>query len=769
MATYDASLNNGGRGFTLRLTVNQVSQSIAGNTSTVSWSLVLIKGTNSYSFYTKWWSVNIGGQTASGTISGYDFRNYSTLTLGSGSFVIPHNADGTKTISVSGSFDEGSNVLIGNGTASGSLALTTIPRATQPTVSPTSGNTASTYAIGHVAASTSFFHDLAYSVDGGATYTNIATSIVGTDPDSSWTPPHTLFPNSGTGTAIIRLITRQTAGGTIIGTNTVNLPLTVPASVKPTISAAAWSDAQTSSPDIPTLMGGAGRYVQLWSRLTPTLTSGGAGGSTVTSSQITQNGQQTSSGTAFTNAIALSGSVPFSATVTDSRGRSSDSFAGTVNVTAYNYPSLPTPLVVRTSDAAGNTPSPTGTYLAITPAASVSSLIFGGSQKNLLEWRIRIKQVGGAYTLVQDWTSTGVSGNVWTTKYVPASTYSASNEYIVEVSVRDLFGKNGFRTTQTVVTTEVPVASESVFMDWDGTNGVGLGKYRQNGALDVKGTIYQDRAGGDSRRVLDTLDIPSAASETVAGVAEIATNTEIDTGTDDLRIVTPAKLVRGLARSGGMRYVDTVYFTSSGTFSKASYPWLRGIRVLVQGAGGAGGGAAAPGAGNHNAGSGGGGGGCTEAFITGIAGLPTNVTVTVGAGGTAASGAAGNAGGDSSFNSTIIGSGGGGGLTTAASALATSATPGAGGEGSGGDATYAGSAGGMAGGNATLGIGGSGGGAHLGGGAVGAYTGAGSGGVTGAAGKNYGGGGGGGTANASATARSGGAGAPGIVIVELYA
>lgn len=266
----------------------------------------------------------------------------------------------------------------------------------------------------------------------------------------------------------------------------------------------------------------------------------------------------------------------------------------------------------------------------------------------------------------------------------------------------------------------------------------------------------------------DLTGIP-AASETASGIIELATSAEVTTGTDTTRAVTPAGLVAGLARSGGMRYVDTVYFTSSGTFSKASYPWLRGIRVLVQGAGGAGGGAAAPGAGNHNAGSGGGGGGCTEAFITDIAGLPSSVTVTVGAGGTAASGAAGNAGGDSSFNSTIIGAGGGGGLTTAASALATSATPGAGGEGSGGDVTYAGTAGGMAGGNATLGIGGSGGGAHLGGGAVGAYTGAGSGGVTGTAGKNYGGGGGGGTANASATARSGGAGAPGIVIVELYA
>lgn len=40
---------------------------------------------------------------------------------------------------------------------------------------------------------------------------------------------------------------------------------------------------------------------------------------------------------------------------------------------------------------------------------------------------------------------------------------------------------------------------------------------------------------------------PPAASETVAGVAEIATQAEVTTGTDDLRIVTPLKLATRLA------------------------------------------------------------------------------------------------------------------------------------------------------------------------------------------------------------------------------
>jgi hypothetical protein len=49
----------------------------------------------------------------------------------------------------------------------------------------------------------------------------------------------------------------------------------------------------------------------------------------------------------------------------------------------------------------------------------------------------------------------------------------------------------------------------------------------------------------------------------------------------------------------GYVYVDTVYFTSSGTFTKASYPWLRAIRVRCQGGGGGGGGTNANGTGSH--------------------------------------------------------------------------------------------------------------------------------------------------------------------------
>jgi Siphovirus protein of unknown function (DUF859). len=504
-----ADVFSGRTQYTGYFTVDQGTQSVEGNYTDVSGYLDIIESPEwgSYSFTNSGYSVNINGQIINGNFGSYDFRGgTNSMRLWSGSVRIYHNPDGSAS-NLGFSFSISASGPLGSAAAAGTFSLTTIPRATQPTVSPASGNTGSTYTIGHTPASSSFAHDIYYSLDGGGSYGVIATDLPGTDTSTSWTPAHTLLPNSTSVTAIILLRTKSGAGGSTIGDKTVNLPLAVPESVVPTISSVAWADTQTSAPDIPTLMGGTGRFVQGWSKLKPTVTSAGAGGSTVTSVSVTQAGQTTLSGIAFGSPVGLSGAVPFTALATDSRNRNSATYANTVAVTAYNFPNLPTPLVVRTSDAAGNVPSPTGTYLAITPGASVSSLLFGGVQKNLLEWQVRTMPKGGAWTTKQAWTASGVSGTTWTTKYVIAG-YASNTEWVVEVSIRDLFGKSGYNTASTVAVLTVPVSSESVFMDFDGNNGIGIGRYRSNGMLDVQGAIYQN-AG---QAVIDTASLAASLS-----------------------------------------------------------------------------------------------------------------------------------------------------------------------------------------------------------------------------------------------------------------
>jgi hypothetical protein len=201
----------------------------------------------------------------------------------------------------------------------------------------------------------------------------------------------------------------------------------------------------------------------------------------------------------------------------------------------------------------------------------------------------------------------------------------------------------------------------------------------------------------------------------------------------------------------GYQLVETLYFTSNGTFTKATYPWLRAIKVKVQGGGAGGAGAAT----TDNTGCGGSAGGYAESFITDIAGLDASIAVT--RGGLGAGGAAGanngNAGGTSSFGSLVVATGG--------EASVTSFIAGNAGVGTAGDLLITGGAGI---GGAALRLGSSNGGSSmLGGGAKGLLNNQGA----NAAVTAYGAGGSGGSAGT--TARSGGTGAAGIVIVELYA
>lgn len=246
----------------------------------------------------------------------------------------------------------------------------------------------------------------------------------------------------------------------------------------------------------------------------------------------------------------------------------------------------------------------------------------------------------------------------------------------------------------------------------------------------------------------------------------IGDRVRVDISRNPMLIIGRAGGLSNVATNVGYRLNQVLYLTAGATFSKATYPWLRAVRVKVQGAGGAGGGAAATTT-NYSVGSGGGGGGFAESFITDIAGLASSVTVTVGAGGSATAGGAGGTGGSSSFGALVVAPGGTGGIVKPASVYAPYISGGAGGVPTAGDFRQKGGGGGTGAGYSDLGSSGAGGSSQLGGGARG--VGQGSGTIAGEAGGNYGGGGGGAYNSTSQSAVAGGAGAPGIVVVELFA
>lgn len=126
-----ANGSNGHHKFTLN--INEDSTNIANNNSAISWTFVLSPIGNGYNWaYSSTkpveYTVTVNGTATTGVIYNYDGK--STVTVKSGSATIPHNADGSKSISFSFSVTSiNQSYLPGSASASSTMALTAIPRA----------------------------------------------------------------------------------------------------------------------------------------------------------------------------------------------------------------------------------------------------------------------------------------------------------------------------------------------------------------------------------------------------------------------------------------------------------------------------------------------------------------------------------------------------------------------------------------------------------------------------------------------------------------
>jgi hypothetical protein len=510
--TYSGATNL--QGYPLRLVVD-FTQNVAGNYSDVSWNLYLDRpaGQADFSNWQSSWSVNIGGNAYGGYISSYDFRQYSTFWLGTGTTRIYHDASGDALINVSGAFAE-SHALIGNASVGGSYDLPIIPRASQPTVDKTSIDAGQILTIFTNRASTAFTHTVKYTfgTQTGTVLTNVTDQV-------QWIPPLSLLteiPNSTSGTMTITVDTFN--GGTFVGWSSTTVTLKVPATVVPSFSTVTVSENNT------TVSTAVGAYVQNLSRFNLAITgAAGAQGSTISSYKITVAGQTINAASGVTSAIANSGTVPIVGTITDSRGRTASK---TVNATvlAYSVPAI-NGFTANRATSAGVIDA-NGTFLRIDLNAAVSSLV-SGTQKNALTYTISTR-VRGATT----WTvkSNNIApGGLTFNSNVLLSTYAVETAWEVKVDVKDKF------STATVQST---VATAAIFMHW-ATTGMGMGKFWERGGLDVFGQIYQN----NGLAVLDTSDL---ATTSVQGIVELATLAEVTAGTDTTRVVTPAGLTSAL-------------------------------------------------------------------------------------------------------------------------------------------------------------------------------------------------------------------------------
>lgn len=419
-------------GYTLRVDWSAV-QSIANNTSKITAAMYLITksgwpldiNTRSDNFTTiagtnyTWSSPavdNSGGKTT----------KLNTVTSGN----IAHNADGTKSVTISATFyirftRNATGVYYEKITASQTITLNTIPRATQPTLIASSVDMGSTVTINMPRASSSFTHDLAYSFAGSA-YTSIGT---GKGTSYTWTVPDlaSKIPSATSGTVTIRCITKN--GSTTIGTKTVLLTAKVPttAAYMPTISSVTTAE-QTSG-----LAAQFGAYIQNKSKIKATITAAGAAGSTIKTYSTTFAGK-TYTGSSWTSGtITQSGSLNLVTTVTDSRGRTAKKTT-TISVLAYAKPSISAFVCKRFNTNGAEDPT-NGTLIALAYTYAVQSL----NSKNTASFKVEIKGINES-TWSTILTGTALSAKVTTPTTLATPQISTDNSYDLRATLTDWFG-----------------------------------------------------------------------------------------------------------------------------------------------------------------------------------------------------------------------------------------------------------------------------------------------------------------------------------------
>ena len=312
-----------------KITITQNSQSVANNTSNVTVSVRVYRTNTGYTTYgTGTVYCTINGTQYTDSITSSDKITSSGIVIFSKTLNIAHSADGTKTLATSARI---THDQFSSSSQSYSQKLTTIPRATTPTLSASSVNMGASITINMPRASSSFEHTLTYKFGS-------ATGTIGSELGTSraWTVPLSLasqIPNGTSGTCTITCKTYN--GSTLIGTKTVSFTAKVPSSVVPSVSSLTVAEAESG------LAAKFGAYVQNKSKLKVTINASGSYSSTIKSYKTTIAGKSYSGNSFTSGTLTSSGTVTISTTVTDSRGRTATK-SSTVSVLAYTAPKIST-------------------------------------------------------------------------------------------------------------------------------------------------------------------------------------------------------------------------------------------------------------------------------------------------------------------------------------------------------------------------------------------------------------------------------------------
>lgn len=403
-------------GWQLRLDYSS-AQNQAKNQSTITLDLWIYDGTG----YSQNESSNEAYYILQGTKVWHPYYYSSTgwYKLGSKTITVDHNSDGSKTVTLSASWDCGFDSAYTPRTlsVSGSVTLPTIPRAATLSYGSMTMGTAATIKITPPVSGATSTITYKFGSASGTIVTKTSAASV------SWTPPTSLaaqIPNSASGTGTLTVETYS--GSTKLGSRAYTVNISVPSTMTPTLTVAI-SD-PTGRADT------YGGYIQSKSRLKVELTAAGVQGSTIKSYAIKVGDiLSATSDTATSGYLPASGSLTVTASATDSRGRTK-TVTQTVTVTPYVSPTISALEVVRCK--ANGTEDPTGAYAKATFSGAITDL----GSKNTAAYRVETRETG-----TETWSTvaTAAAGQYSPTDVSVVFAAAANKKYDVRMVAVDAF------------------------------------------------------------------------------------------------------------------------------------------------------------------------------------------------------------------------------------------------------------------------------------------------------------------------------------------
>lgn len=467
-----AKYSNSSGSLFLNVYIDQGAQNIAANTSTVNWEMTVSRSSYYHTYN------NNGSSTLSLSLDGRNVHSSNPtwevwdgeVTLARGSSTIAHNADGSKILPLSCTFNP-NNGYHESITVTANISLTTIPRASS--VSVNAGTIGSPITINISRHSSTFKHTVRY-VWGNKSGT-IASNV---DTSTTWMIPLDFaneIPNSTSGAGMIYVDTYS--AGTKTGTQSTILTASIPQNIKPTLSNVTLTDANGVARG---LLNG-NNFLQIVSDIQVGFNgASGVYGSTITGYRaeiVNKNHVVTENGGRL-GMMNFNGSATIRASVVDSRGRQSDARDITINVIEYFAPSLSF-TAVRTRESPN--------IIQIIRNAKIAPLMLSGKQRNNMTLTFRVAPLNTNNFSVDNGSASGIFTTIHTLTNSAANlagNYPATKSFTVIGRLEDKFTSVEFSAT---------VATESVVMSYDKDGRVGVGKVAelgQPGSLDVLGDIY---------------------------------------------------------------------------------------------------------------------------------------------------------------------------------------------------------------------------------------------------------------------------------------